>query len=83
MALGEKRGISECDPTAFRATLYKESDELMTRFREANGAIHCRALTGCKLNTEEGQKRFKELELHEKLCSKLVAFAADEIEKMH
>lgn len=83
MALGEKRGVNECDPTSFRATLYKDSEDLMDRFRDFAGAIHCRALTGCRLNTEEGQKKFKENNIHATVCDKLVAFAAGEIEKMH
>jgi len=82
MAIGEKRGTAMVDdPAAGRAALYAEAEAMMAKFREANGAIHCRALTGCRLNTEEGQQRFKELDLHEKLCSKLVAFAAAEVEK--
>lgn len=82
MALGERQGANECDPTAFRATLYKESEELMDRFRAFGGAIHCRALTQCRLNTAEGQKQFKENNIHATVCDKLVAFAAEEVEKL-
>jgi hypothetical protein len=56
--------------------------QLTDAFRKAHGSILCRELTGCSLDTEAGQRSFKERGLHQNLCTKLVAFAAEEVERM-
>jgi C_GCAxxG_C_C family probable redox protein len=79
LALGEANGESmAADPIAARNALYERAWQLTEAFREAHGAIRCRELTGCALSTEEGQHSFKERGLHQNLCTKLVAFAAEE-----
>jgi C_GCAxxG_C_C family probable redox protein len=82
LALGEaKGGAMAADPAAGRKALYEESQQLIEAFRKAHGAIRCSELTGCILATEEGQRVFKEREMHQKLCSKLVTFAVGQVEK--
>jgi C_GCAxxG_C_C family probable redox protein len=79
LALGEAAGEAmAADPVAGRNALYERARQLTESFRTAHGAILCRELTGCILSTEEGQHSFKERELHQNLCTKLVAFAAEE-----
>ena len=77
LTLGEASGEAmAADPVAGRNALYARAKELTEAFRTAHGAIRCRELTGCALGTEEGQRCFKERELHKNLCTGLVAFAA-------
>lgn len=83
LALGEAEGKAmAADPVAGRDALYERARQLTEAFREAHGAILCRELTGCALDTEAGQRAFKERGLHQNLCTKLVAFAAEEVAKM-
>lgn len=83
MALGEANGEGmAADPVAGRAALYERAKQLTEAFRAAHGSIVCRELTGCSLETEEGQRSFKERDLHKTLCTKLVAFAAAETVRM-
>jgi C_GCAxxG_C_C family probable redox protein len=83
LALGEAEGgTMAADPVAGRNALYARAKQLIEAFREAHGAILCRELTGCSLDTEAGQRSFKERGLHQNLCTKLVAFAAEQVGKM-
>ena len=83
LALGEAcGGAMAADPVAGRDALYQQVQQLTSAFRTAHGAILCRELTGCALDTEEGRRSFQERELHQNFCSKLVAFAAEEVVKM-
>jgi C_GCAxxG_C_C family probable redox protein len=83
LTLGEAEGKAmAADPAAGRNALYERARQLTEAFREAHGSILCRELTGCALDTEEGQHSFKERGLHQNLCTKLVAFAAEEVVRM-
>ena len=83
LALGESEGkVMAADPVAGRDALYERARQLTEAFRKAHGAILCRELTGCSLDTEAGQRSFKERGLHQNLCTRLVAFAAEEVERM-
>ncbi len=83
LALAEANGEAmAADPVAARSALYARVKQLSDAFREAHGSIVCRELTGCALDTEAGQHSFKERELHQKLCTPLVAFAAEQVASM-
>jgi len=83
LTLGEAGGEAmAADPVAGRNALYAQARQLTEAFRTAHGSILCRELTGCSLDTEAGQRSFKERGLHQNLCTKLVAFAAEEVVKM-
>lgn len=83
LTLGEAAGEAMAtDPVAGRNALYERAKQLTETFREAHGTILCRELTGCSLDTEAGQRSFKERGLHQNLCTKLVAFAAEEVVRM-
>jgi len=56
---------------------YQLSRAIMDEFVRRNNSLTCRELTGCDLMTEEGQRRFKELDCHHKLCPKFVRDAAE------
>ena len=83
LALGETEGKAmAADPVAGRNALYEHARQLTEAFRKAHGSILCRELTGCALDTEAGQRSFKERGLHQNLCTKLVVFAAEEVVSM-
>ena len=81
LALGEARGEAVAlaeDPQAARQALYAEIREFTESFRRRHGAIHCRELTGCAMDTAEGRQSYQERGLHESFCTKLVSFAVGE-----
>jgi C_GCAxxG_C_C family probable redox protein len=83
LALGEiEGGTMAADPVSGRNALYERARQLTESFREAHGAILCRELTGCALDTEAGRSSFNERGLHQNLCTKLVEFAAEQVERM-
>jgi hypothetical protein len=68
------------DPVAGRQAIYEKVHQLTDEFRAAHGSILCRELTGCSLDTEEGQRLYNEQGLHQILCSKLVVFAVEQVD---
>jgi C_GCAxxG_C_C family probable redox protein len=83
LALGEAAGEAmAADPVAGRNALYEQAQKLTADFRSAHGAILCRDLTGCILNTEAGQLSYKERELHKNLCREIVVSAAESVDKI-
>lgn len=78
MALGEKASARiAADRVAGRDEVYAQAKALIEEFRAAHTAIDCRTLTGCRLDTPEGHKAFAERSVRERVCVKLVAFAAE------
>jgi len=83
LALGEVEGKAMADdPVGGRDALYERARQLTEEFRRVHGSILCRELTGCALDTEEGQRSFKERDLHQNLCTRLVAFATGQVVNM-
>lgn len=78
MAMGLKLGRQGDDDTAARDRAYPKAVRLMRAFEIEFGSVECRALTGCDMLTPEGAKRFREENMHSDLCTKFVAFAAEE-----
>jgi hypothetical protein len=84
LTLGEACGEAmAADPVAGRDALYARVRQLTETFRKEHGSILCRELTGCSLDTEAGQRSFKERGLHQNLCTKLVEFAAEQVVRMN
>jgi C_GCAxxG_C_C family probable redox protein len=83
MALGEAGGDAmAADPDFVRNDLYKRAQQLTETFRSAHGSIYCRELTGCALNTEAGQRVFKERGVHKNVCCRLVASAVELLDEI-
>ncbi|MDR3724709.1 MAG: C-GCAxxG-C-C family protein [Terracidiphilus sp.] len=77
MALGERKSVLLAeDATAGRDAAYADAKELIEEFQAAHGAIDCRELTGCRLDTKEGHDAFAAGNVRDKVCMGLVAFAA-------
>ena len=82
MALGIRHGQGMVtDPAHARGPLYERVTRFAEAFRERNGGLTCKELTGCDLRTPEGQSQMQARDLHHTLCRQLVASAAKLLEE--
>ena len=83
MVLGLRHGRGAADGRSVTEALYPMTREFMDGFAVRNGSYLCRdLLSGCELTTEEGQLRFKEQGLLEKVCKPCVRSAAEMLQKL-
>ncbi len=83
MVLGLVRGRGTEDPRSVTEALYPMAREFMDGFAVRNGSYLCRdLLSGCDLLSDEGQRRFKENGLLEKVCKPCVRSAAEMLQQM-
>ena len=83
MVLGLRHGRGTADGRSVTEDLYQMTREFMDGFAVRNGSYLCRdLLSGCDLTSEEGQRRFKEDGLLEKVCKQCVRSAAEILQKM-
>lgn len=69
LVLGMLHGRGKKDKRTAMELTYQKTHEFMKRFAEANGSCVCRELLkGCALTTEEGQNKFKDAGMFEKVC---------------
>jgi C_GCAxxG_C_C family probable redox protein len=69
LALGLKYGRGEQAEKSVAQQAYQKTGELMAAFERVHGSYMCRTLLcGCDLRTPEGMQRFKEQDLHHKVC---------------
>ena len=73
LALGLKYGRGGQQEKAVAQQAYHKTGELMAAFERVHGSCICRMLLcGCDLRTPEGMKRFREENLHQKVCVECV-----------
>jgi C_GCAxxG_C_C family probable redox protein len=72
MALSLKYGRTKLNETEAYEKCMTKSRELYTQFEKTCGSIYCRDLTHCDLTTAEGRRKFKEQQIREKVCAKIV-----------
>jgi C_GCAxxG_C_C family probable redox protein len=83
MVIGMKYGQARADDRNAKEKTYTMTRELMKRFEQKHGSCSCKALLkGCELLTEDGQKEFKEKDLHNKVCKECVRSVVEILEKM-
>jgi C_GCAxxG_C_C family probable redox protein len=69
LALGLKFGRGGEQEKAVAQQTYQKTGELMAAFERVHGSCLCRTLlSGCDLRTPEGMQRFREENLHQKVC---------------
>jgi C_GCAxxG_C_C family probable redox protein len=79
--LGAKYGRGENADRSATELTYKKTRELMDRFAAKHGTFICRQLLGgCELTTEDGQKRYKENDLFNKVCKPCVQSVVEILE---
>jgi C_GCAxxG_C_C family probable redox protein len=77
MAIGVLRGRRDPVDEAAKTATYSAVTDLIRGFRKEHGTLSCRELTGCDMQTEEGAKKAASLNLHQNVCPKFVALAAE------
>jgi C_GCAxxG_C_C family probable redox protein len=78
MVIGLKYGRGESDERKIMDQAYVKVRDLMGRFSEKHGTFICRKLVGdCELTTDEGQKQYRDKDLHHKVCGPCVGTVAD------
>lgn len=77
MAMGIVEGRTSPRDLNSKLKIYGKVAILIEEFKKEFGSITCRELTGCDLLTEEGQNKFSNDKIHERICLKFVAFAAE------
>ncbi len=83
LALGLKYGRGGQDEKSVAQQAYKKTLALLGGFERVHGSRLCRTLLdGCDLRTPEGMQRFKEEDLHRKVCVRCVRTVADILEEM-
>lgn len=75
MALGLQQGRGEGEDKQRTEQCYARTRELIARFKQTHGSIHCRDLLGCDLQSPEGQATFKESNLLRETCARCVETA--------
>ena len=82
MALGLEHGFDDAQDTEGKDSVLARTKEFMAGFRERFGTLQCRELLGCDLNTDEGQKAYKDKNHRETTCLDCVRHAAAAVEAM-
>ena len=77
MAIGLKFGRETAADNEQKIACYRIVRQLVEEFEREFGTSKCVDLTQCEMRTPEGQARAKELDLHNKVCPRFVAFAAE------
>ncbi len=82
MTLGLRHGQDMVTkPVEARGPMYSRVAAFADEFKAQHGALTCRELTGCDMRTPEGMADMKARDLHHTLCRKLVASAAEMLDK--
>jgi C_GCAxxG_C_C family probable redox protein len=77
MVLGIRCQEMATNPAQARGPLYKRVNEFTDEFKQRNGNLLCRELTGCDLRTPEGQEQFKNRDVHHSICQNLLISAVE------
>ena len=82
MALGLEHGFDDASDKEGKDSVLAKTKEFMAGFKERFGTLQCRELLGCDLNTDEGQKVYKDSNKRETTCLDCVRHAAAAVEAM-
>lgn len=82
MILGLKYYDTKQEPAKAKQPVYEKVIQFTDKFKAKNSSIVCKELLGFDVNTPEGDKKFKDEDLHNKICCGLVDDAVQILEKM-
>jgi C_GCAxxG_C_C family probable redox protein len=82
MVIGLKCWDMDITPNEKKELTYKKVQEFAEEFKKINNTTQCKELINCILTTEEGQKKFKDENLHQNVCAKAVKNAVEILEKI-
>lgn len=81
--IGAKYGKNSQGDNEDTDITYSKTRELMDFFNKKHGTYFCRKLIkGCDLATEEGQNKFKELDIKNKVCKQCVSTVVEKLEEI-
>jgi C_GCAxxG_C_C family probable redox protein len=76
MVIGLENGHTRPEEKAVKENTYALTRQFIAEFTQRTGALHCRDLLGCRIDTPEGQQYAQEHALTKTICPKLVAEAS-------
>jgi C_GCAxxG_C_C family probable redox protein len=82
LAIGSCCGMRQCPDNEAKTRTYGLVYDLGKRFMSLHGALSCRDLLGCDLNTAEGKAQFHEQKLKETKCTEYVRDACLLLEEL-
>ena len=82
MVIGLKYGMGVKGDTEVKEKTYQLIREFSDQFQGINGAVICKELLGCDINTPEGKNYYSQNELFEKKCLQYVKNVAEILEEM-
>jgi C_GCAxxG_C_C family probable redox protein len=82
MLIGMRYGQIRTDDGTAKDRTYQFVREFVERFKDRNRSIVCRELLGVHPGTPEGSQAFKEKDLKNTVCAKLVRDAAEIVEAL-
>jgi C_GCAxxG_C_C family probable redox protein len=82
MALGAALGNESGADLAAKERTYAAVQDYIKTMEAEFGSIDCRTLLGVDLNTPEGKAELKEQGLSAKVCDKLIARCAEEVDRI-
>lgn len=82
MVLGIMEGEKASDNAELKKEAYSSVQKLTRKFADEFKTVSCRDLTGCDFNTEEGNEKFKNEGVMEKICAPCVKRAVEIVESL-
>ncbi len=82
MIIGLKYGMGINGDAEVKEKTYQLIREFSDQFQGINGAVICKELLGCDINTPEGKNYYSQNELFEKKCLQYVKNVAEILEEM-
>lgn len=76
MVIGLEHGPTNPEEKAAKEHTYELTQRFIAEFTRRAGALHCRDLLGCRLDTPEGLQQARAQDLFKTICPKLVAEAS-------
>ncbi|MGD0708031.1 MAG: C-GCAxxG-C-C family protein [Anaerolineaceae bacterium] len=82
IVLGLNYGASTPTDRESKLLAYRKASEFMEEFRRRQGEIHCRALLGMDISTEEGWQQARETNRFNIVCTPLIESAVTILQEM-
>jgi C_GCAxxG_C_C family probable redox protein len=77
MVLGLRFGATVATDKETKERMYSIAQEFLAQFKRRHSSVLCRELLGHDISTPQGRQKVKDLGLHDDLCPRLVADAAE------
>ncbi len=82
MAIGLRYGSTDPNDLQAKQLVLEKSRAFVSAFRKKFGSLLCRELLDCDLNTDAGQKKFKDEDQRQKICMACVTGAGEILDSL-